>query len=400
MRIRFIDYVGNPGGGITIGTRLAAALRGLHPEGDYEFVSYGPALWRYRRAFQENHLEFPLRALRPVRYGANAASSIAYRTGLTRRWPALVPYARWCFSVPARALADRDVVIFPWVHRHDLPDGAGARVIGVLMDTIGLQAQDDGRPDHAAMRTLEKIRLEQWMQSRHILTAISKTTVDNLARHWPEAARRVRVIPLVGKEPVAMRADFPEAWTWTRRPYILYPANFSPHKNHAALFQALASARTGYVLVLVGSDAEFHARGTVRQAMVRQAAERHGLQPGQDLIALGYVPEDLYALLLQRAQAVVIPSLMEGFGLPVDEGLRAGVPVLCSDIPVFREVVETAGSQVVWFDPNCPESLAAALRDLRVHYDRLKTQALNQAPRVRGRTWATVAAQYWELMSP
>jgi glycosyltransferase involved in cell wall biosynthesis len=58
------------------------------------------------------------------------------------------------------------------------------------------------------------------------------------------------------------------------------------------------------------------------------------------------------------AACVAVPSLAEGFGLPVLEAMRRGVPVACSDIGVFHEV---AGDAARYFDPHDPAGAAAAI---------------------------------------
>lgn len=63
--------------------------------------------------------------------------------------------------------------------------------------------------------------------------------------------------------------------------------------------------------------------------------------------------------LLSGAKAFVFPSFAEGFGLPPLEAMASGVPVVCSDIPVFREVY---GDAVTYADPNRPESIAEGIR--------------------------------------
>jgi glycosyltransferase involved in cell wall biosynthesis len=55
---------------------------------------------------------------------------------------------------------------------------------------------------------------------------------------------------------------------------------------------------------------------------------------------------------------VVYPSRYEGFGLPVIEALSIGIPVVASDIPVFREV---GGEEVEFFDPESATALAEAI---------------------------------------
>lgn len=61
---------------------------------------------------------------------------------------------------------------------------------------------------------------------------------------------------------------------------------------------------------------------------------------------------------LRGASGVIFPSLAEGFGIPIVEGAVMGLPVICSDIPVFREIAEEYGN---YFDPHNPRSLVTAV---------------------------------------
>ena len=65
--------------------------------------------------------------------------------------------------------------------------------------------------------------------------------------------------------------------------------------------------------------------------------------------------------LFSGAKAFVFPSFAEGFGLPPLEAMASGVPVVCSDIPVFREVY---GDAVRYVDPYRPESIAEGVREV------------------------------------
>lgn len=67
---------------------------------------------------------------------------------------------------------------------------------------------------------------------------------------------------------------------------------------------------------------------------------------------------DLGAL-YSAAMVTVVPTVAEGFGMPVVEAMACACPVLCSDLPVLREV---AGQAVQYFDPHSPESLADGIR--------------------------------------
>ena len=135
------------------------------------------------------------------------------------------------------------------------------------------------------------------------------------------------------------------------RSYLLMVGTLEPRKNHQNVFQALKQLPpTVHVpLVLAGK------RGWDDEPILAAAAP---LIQAKRVIWLDYVPDDQLPALYAGAAAVVYPSWTEGFGLPVLEGLAAGVPVVTSRAPALREV---GGDQVFYADAASPESIAAAI---------------------------------------
>lgn len=80
----------------------------------------------------------------------------------------------------------------------------------------------------------------------------------------------------------------------------------------------------------------------------------------------GYVDEHEKAALIAEAHGLIMPSLAEGFGVPIIEALAANTPVLCSDIAVFREV---AGELADYFDPYSTDSIAASVTRVLTRQD-------------------------------
>ena len=93
--------------------------------------------------------------------------------------------------------------------------------------------------------------------------------------------------------------------------------------------------------------------------------------------------DDEVRRLFEGARAFVFPSFAEGFGLPPLEAMAAGTPVVCSDIPVFREVY---GDAVRYVDPHSPESIADGIRKILMDpmmADRLRRRGREQAESYR-----------------
>jgi glycosyltransferase involved in cell wall biosynthesis len=119
--------------------------------------------------------------------------------------------------------------------------------------------------------------------------------------------------------------------------YFLYVGNAYPHKNVELLLHAASKAVVR--VVFVGKDDFFY--------------KRLGIKPKT-------VTDPELCQLYKNAQALVFPSLMEGFGLPALEALRVGCPVIASDIPVFHEILGTAAT---YFDPCDMHSLVEKLKN-------------------------------------
>ncbi len=135
-------------------------------------------------------------------------------------------------------------------------------------------------------------------------------------------------------------------------PYFLYVGQWQVHRNVPTVIRALARVRVqapSVQLVLAG-------RPDPRRAELPRLVEE--LQLDESVRFLGAVTDPTLALLYRNAAAVLLPSLQEGFGLPVLEAMASGAPVICSDIPVLRE---TAGDAAIRCSPLDAASFADAM---------------------------------------
>lgn len=113
------------------------------------------------------------------------------------------------------------------------------------------------------------------------------------------------------------------------RPVVLSVGNRMPHKNFPGLLAAVASLPREQRPVLVVA-------GSRLPDPLESEVARLGLGP--DVVLPGWVSDAQLEALFQIADLYACPSLVEGFGLPVVDALRRGVPVLAHDVPVLREV--------------------------------------------------------------
>jgi glycosyltransferase involved in cell wall biosynthesis len=187
----------------------------------------------------------------------------------------------------------------------------------------------------------------------------------------------------------ASSAETLNALALTDARFVLYPANFWPHKNHARLLEAMAAFNAaGAPLHLVCTGAPDAAMAGLTQTAANLGGSTWAHFPG-------YVDREALAALYAHCWALLYPSLSEGFGLPLLEAMRFGRPILCSQTTSCAEV---AGDAALLFDPTRPEEIRATLEQL----DRNPALAETLARRGRQRrkrfgTPADVARHYLDL---
>ncbi|MGH2659650.1 MAG: MSMEG_0565 family glycosyltransferase, partial [Actinomycetota bacterium] len=120
---------------------------------------------------------------------------------------------------------------------------------------------------------------------------------------------------------------------------FLTVGGIEPRKGSIELVEALAKVRASIdpppVLAVVGGHS-FQDYAEYRDRFFERAAAL-GVEVGRDVVLLGTVPDNELLGWYQAADAFVFPSVKEGWGLVALEALAAGLPVITSDIPVFRE---------------------------------------------------------------
>jgi len=149
-------------------------------------------------------------------------------------------------------------------------------------------------------------------------------------------------------------------------PVLLVPVRITPRKNLELALRVLAALRrygTDARLVVTG-PADPHARGAdAGVSGLRALAEQLGVSAAVHLLAVDRgrrTPTRVVTDLFRVADALLLPSRDEGFGLPVLEAAVSRLPIVCADLPTLREV---AGDDASYFDPDAdPEHVAELIR--------------------------------------
>ena len=230
-----------------------------------------------------------------------------------------------------------------------------ARVHVMIHDTIPLDYPEVQRPQTV---TDFNRQLRVVSEEADRVIAVSKVTNDSLT---PHLQRHGRVPPIIvahpGIDPVMPRyAEIPPDLDLSR-PYFVTVGTIEPRKYHSILLEVWESLDTEErpLLLICGN------RGWLNQT-VFEALDR-GVP---DVIEVPDLSDSALAAVVHGSKGMLFPSIAEGFGMPPIEAAALGTPVVCADLPVYRE---TLGDRIVYLDPQDNYSWRETVNELKTNED-------------------------------
>jgi glycosyltransferase involved in cell wall biosynthesis len=194
-------------------------------------------------------------------------------------------------------------------------------------------------------------------------------------------------------DPAAALNELRRAFPQLRADFVLYAGGVDPRKNVSHLLDGYGRLREGirksHQLVIVSGIPLRERR------KLEQYARKLGIG---EIVFTGFVPDELLVLFYRAARVFVLPSLYEGYGLPIVEALACNAAVLAARSPGASELVAPEST----FDPYDVDNLAAALENALI--DDAAAQRLRDVGLARAHTWGDAAqstiAAYDEAARP
>jgi len=342
--------------------RMVAA----HPEDEFIFIHDRPLAQEYR--FADN--------VKTV------------KTWLPTRHPILW-YFWFEYSIP-RILKQEKADIFLSLDGH-LSIAADAPTVYVLHDLAYLHYPDEIR--NAPLQFYRKY-IPRYIDKAEHIVSVSQHGKDDLKKHFPHIPEeKISVVgngcrsifkPLHTHEKQAIRDKYTAG-----APYLFYVGAVQPRKNISRMIQAMDTVAKDHPqaqLLIAGR----HAWKTDK---IRDTWENS--EHKNNIQFLGFVEDAEMARLLAASEALVYPSLFEGFGVPVLEAMHCEVPVITSKGSSMEEV---AGEAALLIDPKRTDSIGAAMSKI-VNNQKLANQLIAAGKVQREKyNWNIAAEKMYDIL--
>jgi glycosyltransferase involved in cell wall biosynthesis len=232
-----------------------------------------------------------------------------------------------------------------------------------------------------------KVIIKTAAQKARKIIAVSQATKDEIIEHLHVPSQKVEVIYEGVSFETNARSVVPQTLMTklSSSTYFLHVGNLYPHKNTKILLQAFSQLKKHFPqiqLVIVGKQ-DFFQKRLFHQVEVNNLSN--------NIQFLGEVTDTELSYLYTHAQALISPSVMEGFDLPSVEAMAHNCPVIASDIPVHREICQNAA---LYFESNNSKDLMLKLTQI-LKTDKKALQGNIQSGKkiVKQYSWETMAKE-------
>ncbi|MFZ5649812.1 MAG: glycosyltransferase family 4 protein [Bacillota bacterium] len=231
---------------------------------------------------------------------------------------------------------------------------------------------------------IAKMILENAVKKSCKIIVVSEATAQDLIKLFPFADSKIRIVyeaaadifrPVISREIEIFKKRF------GLKKYILYVGNRKLHKNLNRLLHAYSNLHKHIVdLQLVIAGSKF-----MENDEVTQYKQKHGLN---NIIELERISDQDLIKLYCGAEALVFPSLYEGFGLPPLEAMACGIPVVVSKVASIPEVVGDAG---IYVNPYDVDDITRGIYSVLINEDLRKNLRIKGFERSKMFTWKKTA---------
>jgi len=277
----------------------------------------------------------------------------------------------------SKAMADRelDVLLFPTIYSY-VPVLSRAKKIVMIYDVIVEKYPELTLPSRRS-RLFWKIKVGMGIRQASAFGTISEYSRDGIAAHFHIPAEKIHVVNGASDPQfqVLENPDVPfsiqQLGIFGFEKIILYIGGFGPHKNlpmlvdsYAKLFSQSKIKKTCLVLVGEYKQEAFYSNC---QALMQQI-DKSGLS--DYVIFTGYLPDEELVVLLNKSTVLVLPSFIEGLGLPAVEAAACGCPVIATRESPLPDLLGEGG---IYIDPWKQDQLEGAI-DRVLNSENLRTK--------------------------
>lgn len=266
--------------------------------------------------------------------------------------------------------------------------GSGTRLKKSLVNAL-VRAATLGRYG-SSERDYHQFSMDMALKHATRIMTVSEFSKQEICDVYGLEQDRIDVIPNGLNELHTADPDTVLAHQGVNGPYICFVGRIEQKKNVPRLIEAFSILKREYAypgqLVLVGSPG-------YQYEEVAKRIRHYGLE--RDIVETGWADGRTLGTLVRHAQLFVLPSLYEGFGIPILEAMRLETPVACSAIPALQEVGSDAAA---YFDPAHPASIAECCHAVLTDNNMRDRLIQNGVERARAFSWERTARESWRVI--